>query len=80
MNDLLKRGLPSLGLALALALPVSAAGMSAFTPKAEYPGFSDVAETAWYAADVEKAVELGLMRGKGEGVFDPEGTLSLARQ
>ena len=78
MNDLLKRGLPSLGLALALALPVSAAGMSAFTPKAEYPGFSDVAETAWYAADVEKAVELGLMRGKGEGVFDPEGTLSLA--
>ena len=78
MRHPLIRTLGPLALTLALALPAAAAGMSAFVPKAEYPGFSDVSETAWYAADVEKAVELGLMKGKGNGIFDPEGTLTVA--
>lgn len=78
MKHTLTRALAPLGLALALTLPAAAAGMSSFVPKVEYTPFSDVAANAWYAADVEKAVELGLMKGKGDGRFDPQGTLSLA--
>ncbi|OUN05320.1 hypothetical protein B5G43_13605 [Flavonifractor sp. An92] len=78
MKHTLPRALAPLGLALALTLPVAAAGMSSFVPKVEYTPFSDVDANAWYAADVEKAVELGLMKGKGDGRFDPQGTLSLA--
>ena len=61
MKHTLTRALAPLGLALALTLPAAAAGMSSFVPKVEYTPFSDVAANAWYAADVEKAVELGLM-------------------
>lgn len=72
------RRLAVLGLTFALSVPALAAGMSAFVPKTEYPGFSDVRAGAWYNADVEKAVTLGLMKGKGEGKFDPQGRLSVA--
>lgn len=78
MNFPLKRALVPLGLALSLTLPAAAAGMGAFVPNTPYTGFSDVDSNAWYAADVEKAVELGLMKGKGDGRFDPQGKLSLA--
>lgn len=78
MKHTLPRALAPLGLALALTLPAAAAGMSSFVPKVEYTPFSDVDAKAWYAADVEKAVELGLMKGKGNGRFDPQGQLSLA--
>ena len=78
MNFPLKRALVPLGLALSLTLPAAAAGMGAFVPNTTYAGFPDVDSSAWYAADVEKAVELGLMKGKGDGRFDPQGKLSLA--
>ena len=72
------RRLAPLGLALTLAVPALAAGMDAFVPDGTYPGFSDVAAGAWYAADVEQAVKLGLMKGKGDDRFDPQGRLSAA--
>ena len=72
------RRLAPLGLSLALTVPALAAGMDAFVPGTAVPAFSDVEESAWYAADVRKAVSLGLMKGKGSGRFDPQGTLSAA--
>ena len=73
-----------LALLLALSLCITAAGavtaqdssMDNFTKTVEYTPFPDAG--AWYAADVQKAVELGIMNGKGDGTFDPTGTLSLA--
>ncbi|MBU5436071.1 S-layer homology domain-containing protein [Pseudoflavonifractor sp. MSJ-37] len=70
--------LAPLGLSLLLTVPALAAGMGAFVSKTTYTGFSDVSSAAWYAADVAKAVELGLMKGKGDGRFDPSGRLSAA--
>lgn len=78
MNHHISRRLSALGLALLLAVPAGAAGMSAFVPNGPYPGFSDVPAGAWYAADVGQAVKLGLMKGKGNGIFDPQGKLSAA--
>ena len=40
--------------------------------------FTDVAETAWYAANVKEAFELGFMNGKSEGKFDPNGNVTVA--
>ena len=40
--------------------------------------FSDVKESAWYAANVKTAYELGFMNGKGEGKFDPDGKVTVA--
>lgn len=78
MAHTLFRRLAPLGLALTLAVPALAAGMDTFVPDGTYPGFSDVSAGAWYAADVEQAVKLGLMKGKGDGRFDPQGQLSAA--
>lgn len=78
MNHHISRRLSALGLALILAVPAGAAGMSAFVPNGPYSGFSDVPAGAWYTADVEQAVKLGLMKGKGNGTFDPQGKLSAA--
>jgi len=50
--------------------------MTAF---AEAPAdFTDIAEDAWYRADVIAARELGLMEGIGEGLFDPDRPLNIA--
>lgn len=35
-------------------------------------GFSDVPAGAWYAKDVNRAAELGLMEGVGGGLFEPD--------
>ena len=40
--------------------------------------FVDVPATEWYAAEVAKAYELGLVGGKGEGIFDPNGLMTVA--
>lgn len=55
-------------------------GMVNFIDRAAYaPGqFYDVAGSAWYSPAVAGAVELGLMNGKGGGVFDPGGSVTLA--
>lgn len=39
--------------------------------------FDDVADTAWYAANVKTAYELGFMNGKSEGKFDPNGNVTV---
>ena len=40
--------------------------------------FSDVAPDAWYAPYVEVCTEAGIMRGVGEGRFEPERSLTMA--
>ena len=52
--------------------PAGMAGLSA--------GFSDVDSGAWYAGAVDYVREHGLMEGVGEGRFDPEGSLTRAKQ
>ncbi len=42
------------------------------------PDFVDVASTAWYSADVDKAVALGFMKGRNDTIFDPNGDVSVA--
>ena len=76
-----------LALALILSAPpfsfsaLADAGMDNFRQDTPYtPGdFTDVADTAWYAGDVQTACELGLMVGEGEGLFTPEESLSVAQ-
>ena len=41
-------------------------------------GFSDVAAASWYYTGVTYAADNGIANGKGGGIFDPEGTLSIA--
>ena len=50
-----------------------------FTSKNNYtPGqFADVTNQ-WYADSVKKVYELGLMKGKSDDKFDPEGTITIA--
>lgn len=40
--------------------------------------FADVPENAWYAENVAKAYELGLVKGVSETEFNPEGKITLA--
>jgi len=39
--------------------------------------FSDVRQTSWYANDVKTAYELGFMNGKSNGIFDPDGNVTV---
>lgn len=45
-------------------------------PGSTNTGFTDVKVNDWYAANVQRAVELGLMNGVGGGKFNPTGTLT----
>lgn len=79
----MKKRLLSLLLAAALACagaPAAFAGYENFTATATYTDgqFTDVAGTAWYAANVRAAYELGLVNGKSETRFDPDGNLTIA--
>lgn len=38
--------------------------------------FTDVPANAWYAPYVTKACEIGVIRGKGDGTFDPNGLVT----
>ena len=40
--------------------------------------FRDVAAGAWYAQDVARAYELGLVDGVGGGKFGPDGNITIA--
>lgn len=42
------------------------------------PVFSDVPNEAWYAVYVNEAVDLGLLKGKGEGKFAPKDNMTIA--
>lgn len=39
--------------------------------QADISGFSDVKGTAWYAADIAKAVRMGTFQGSGNGIMRP---------
>ena len=39
--------------------------------------FTDVPDSAWYAENVKTAYELGFMNGKSEGLFDPDGNVTV---
>lgn len=60
-------------LSAALIFTLSVPAMAATTP------FTDVPETAWYAQDIAQVQELGIIQGKGNGLFDPDGTLTVAQ-
>jgi len=40
--------------------------------------FTDVKSSDWFYGDVEKSYKMGLMNGKAEGIFDPNGNVTLA--
>ena len=40
--------------------------------------FNDVKSSDWFYGDVEKSYKIGLMNGKGEGGFDPNGNVTIA--
>jgi alpha-tubulin suppressor-like RCC1 family protein len=40
--------------------------------------FKDVGGREWFASDVRNSYEIGLMSGKGQGLFDPKGNITLA--
>ena len=71
-----KKALFSLIAAVALSIGASAA----FTKTATYTDgmFADVPASEWYAKEVKSTYELGLMNGKGAGVFAPEGEVTVA--
>lgn len=39
--------------------------------QADISGFADVKGTAWYAADIAKAVRMGIFKGSGNGIMRP---------
>jgi len=65
---------------LIMALSMSAAAVNSFQKTRSYSdaGFSDVEQSQWYYNEVASAYELALMNGKGEGIFDPAGTVTVA--
>ncbi len=54
------------------------AGMSNFTESNNYPGFSDISNSAWYYTDVNKSCKLGLFNGYPDGNFKPNGSITIA--
>ena len=64
-------------IALAVCVSVCAAGFQKTLTYAEGT-FNDVPAAEWYAKEVQGAYELGLMNGKGEGMFVPQGNVTVA--
>ena len=67
-------------LALTVCLPaLGAMSLSNFEPVRAYSGeFSDVPQSAWYYSGIRSVFERGIMDGKGAGIFDPSGRLTIA--
>lgn len=69
-------------IALALSTALLAGSVAAIAPEEAfpavntYPGFADVAGSAWYAATVQTCYEVGLMTGTGVG-FAPDQVLTV---
>ena len=42
----------------------------------ENPSFTDVKSTDWYAGAVEYATNMGIINGRGNGIFDPASTVT----
>lgn len=76
----MKKQLIALALSTALLAGSSAAiaPEEAFPAVNTYPGFADVAGSAWYAATVQTCYEVGLMTGTGTGTgFAPDQVLTV---
>ena len=81
MRKRLLTALLTLAFSLVLVLPASASepGLWNFQRSTEeYPPYTDVNEGSWYYTIVEDARALGLMQGRADGSFDPEGNVTLA--
>ncbi len=65
---------------LAAAFALSLTSFAAFERINTYTQdiFDDVPSTAWYSKEVANTYELGLMNGKGNGIFEPSGNVTLA--
>ena len=75
----MKQQLIALALSTALLAGSAAAAIApeeAFPAVNTYPGFADVAGSAWYAATVQTCYEVGLMTGTGAG-FAPDQVLTV---
>ena len=60
------------------ALMLAAGANAAFEKVNTYNGnFSDVTENNWFFDNVKTAYELGFMNGKADGVFDPNGNVTV---
>ena len=65
---------------LCLLFTLSAVAATGFTTARNYEEgtFRDISQDAWYYDDVVSAYELGLVNGKGQGAFDPDGSMTTA--
>lgn len=61
-----------------LAVLLCAAVLTVSLPVQASAAFDDVPETAWFAPAVAYVQENGILNGKGEGRFDPEGKMTRA--
>lgn len=61
----------------AFAANAASASMSNFKKTVTYNNstFTDVGSGQWYDSAVQTAAELGIMNGKGGGIFEPEGNI-----
>ena len=63
----------------ALLLSLTAClGIMTYASAADLGDFTDVDPAAWYYEAVSEAVDNGLLIGKGEGILDPQGSLTRA--
>ena len=56
----------------------AAASGSPFRRGRDYAGFDDVSAGSWYFENVKAAYEFGLMVGRSERIFDPDGEVTVA--
>ena len=69
----------AVALAVSLAPGALAAGLGNFAPVQSYGGqFSDVPGSAWFYGSVRDAYAYGLMNGRSDSRFDPDGTVTIA--
>ncbi|MBQ8758831.1 MAG: S-layer homology domain-containing protein, partial [Clostridia bacterium] len=66
------------GLILAGLMTLSATAAFQKTNTYAENQFTDVPTSEWYASEVKNTFELGLMNGKGAGIFEPEGNVTVA--
>jgi len=70
---------PSTGTQSGTTTPTTPATPSKFPLTKTYDGrFTDVKSSNWFYGDVEKSFRLGLMNGKSDTTFVPDGTVTLA--
>ncbi len=65
-------------IALSLALGVFASAAFVKTETYTDGQFTDVPSSQWYASEVKSTFELGLMKGTGNGLFNPSGNVTVA--